>query len=46
MEVIEPTQLIMRIATVYKHHITKWKGIFKGLIIKEAPSIPKLKNKP
>ena len=42
----EPIQLIMRIATVYKYRIRRWKGVFRVLIIKEASNYGEDKNKP
>jgi len=34
MEVLKPTQPTMRIAIAYKHHITRWKGVFRALKLK------------
>ena len=36
MEVLKPIQPTMRIATVYKCHITRWKGVFRALRLKEV----------
>ena len=36
MEVLKPTQPTMRIAIAYKHHITRWKGVFNDLIVKKV----------
>lgn len=36
----------MRTATAYKYHITRWKGVFRVLKLKEVSDIPNIKNKP
>lgn len=36
MEVLKSTQPTMRIATAYKYHITKCKGVFRALKLKEV----------
>lgn len=36
MEVLKPIQPTMRIATAYNYQMRRWKGVFKGLIIKEV----------
>ena len=35
MEVLKPIQPTMRIATAYNYHITRWKGVFRALKLKE-----------
>lgn len=32
----KPIQPTMKIATVYKYHIRRWKGIFRALRLKEV----------
>ena len=39
MEVLKPTQPTMRIATVYKYHITRWKGILIALKLKKVSDV-------
>lgn len=36
MEVLKSTQPTMRTATAYKLHITRWKGVFRAVKLKEA----------
>ncbi len=39
MEVLKSTQPTMRIATVYKYHITRWKGILIALKLKKVSDV-------
>ena len=35
MEVLKPIQPTMKIATACKYNITRWKGVFRALKLKE-----------
>ena len=41
---IEPIQPTMKIATAYKPHITRWKGVFRALRLKKVSNIAKTKK--